>query len=75
MHRCRTGPFPKRILAATDPARTAEGAPFGSGTVPLNVATICALTFQCALHDIHPNGQGYDVIASAFEAVISATPS
>ena len=44
--------------------------PFDSGTVPLNVATICALTFMCTLHDIHPNVQGYDVIASAFEAVI-----
>jgi lysophospholipase L1-like esterase len=47
--------------------------PFGSGTVPLNVATICALTFECTpLNNIHPNVQGYAVIASAFEAVVSA---
>jgi lysophospholipase L1-like esterase len=46
--------------------------PFGSGTVPLNVATICALTFECTLNNIHPNVQGYEVIAGAFEAVVSA---
>jgi lysophospholipase L1-like esterase len=47
--------------------------PLGSGTVPLNVATICALTFECTpINDIHPNVQGYAVIASAFEAVVSA---
>jgi hypothetical protein len=41
--------------------------------VPLNVATICALTFECTpINDIHPNVQGYAVIASAFEAVVSA---
>ena len=46
--------------------------PFGGGTVPLNVATICTLTFECTLHNIHPNVQGYSVIAGAFEAVVSA---
>lgn len=46
--------------------------PFGSGTVPLNVATICALTFMCTRNNIHPNVQGYAVIADAFEAVVSA---
>jgi lysophospholipase L1-like esterase len=49
--------------------------PFGSGTVPLNVATICALTFMCTLNNIHPNVQGYAVIAGAFEAVVSAKPN
>ena len=44
--------------------------PFGSGTVPLNVATICTLTFECTLNNIHPNVQGYAVIAGAFEAVL-----
>ena len=44
--------------------------PFGSGTVPLNVATICTLTFECTLNNIHPNVQGCAVIAGAFEAVL-----
>ena len=44
--------------------------PFDSGAVPLNVATICALTFECTQNNIHPNVQGYAVIASAFEAVV-----
>jgi lysophospholipase L1-like esterase len=43
--------------------------------VPLNVATICALTFMCTLNNIHPNVQGYAVIARAFEAVVSAKPN
>jgi lysophospholipase L1-like esterase len=44
--------------------------PFGSGTVPLNVATICTLTFECTRNNIHPNVSGYAVIAGAFEAVL-----
>jgi hypothetical protein len=48
--------------------------PFDSGAVPLNVATICALTFECTQNNIHPNVQGYAVIASAFEAVVPTKP-
>jgi lysophospholipase L1-like esterase len=47
--------------------------PVGSGTLPINVATICTLTFMCrppAPPNIHPNVQGYAVIANAFEAVL-----
>ncbi|MGW4483448.1 GDSL-type esterase/lipase family protein [Amycolatopsis sp. NPDC004368] len=44
-----------------------------SGTdVPLNVATICSLTFMCAPApvgpNIHPNDAGYGVLADAVEA-------
>jgi lysophospholipase L1-like esterase len=48
--------------------------PVGSGTLPINVATICTLTFMCppppSPPNIHPNVQGYAVIANAFEAVL-----
>ena len=35
------------------------------GLVPRNVATVCALTWMCALNDIHANDQGYAVLAAA----------
>jgi lysophospholipase L1-like esterase len=44
----------------------------GLGTLPLNVATICQRTWECAPppqgHDEHPNASGYAVIAGAFLA-------
>ena len=42
----------------------------GVGTVPLNVAKLCSLTSMCTRQDIHPNAQGYGVIAQAFAAAL-----
>jgi lysophospholipase L1-like esterase len=46
----------------------------GVGTVPLNVARICAWTWMCAPSpvgpNIHANTAGYQVIAAAFERAI-----
>ena len=46
--------------------------PFGS--VPLNVATICQLTYMCVAApigpNIHANPTGYAVIATAFDDVL-----
>jgi lysophospholipase L1-like esterase len=42
----------------------------GIGTVPVNVAKLCALTSMCTRQDIHPNAQGYAVIAQEFAKVI-----
>ena len=36
-------------------------APYGS--IPIPVAKVCELTYFCAEHDIHPNADGYSVIA------------
>lgn len=33
------------------------------GIIPVPVAQVCDLTYYCALHDIHPNPDGYKVIA------------
>lgn len=38
------------------------------GTVPTNVARICAWTWMCLLQDIHPNDGGYAVLAGAVAA-------
>jgi hypothetical protein len=38
--------------------------------VPLNVAKTCTLTSMCASQNIHPNAQGYGVIAQAFAAAL-----
>jgi lysophospholipase L1-like esterase len=35
---------------------------------PVNVQTICTLTYMCSAQNIHPNAQGYQVIAQAFAA-------
>lgn len=41
----------------------------GYGTVPTDVAKVCTLTWMCApapyTHNVHPNAQGYQVIADA----------
>jgi lysophospholipase L1-like esterase len=46
----------------------------GAGTVPLNVARICAWTWMCAPApvgpNIHANAAGYQTIAAAFQQVI-----
>ncbi len=42
-----------------------ETAPAPGTTVPLNVATVCTLTWMCTKGDIHPNDQGYVVIGEA----------
>lgn len=45
-------------------------------TVPLNVATLCALTFMCpapgsgAVPNIHANDEGYGVIAATFAVIL-----
>ena len=46
--------------------------PPGSGNyVPLNVATVCALTWMCTPYfDVHPNTAGYGVMAQAFAEVL-----
>jgi hypothetical protein len=36
----------------------------------VNVATICRLTYMCSMQNIHPNVEGYQVIATAFEKKI-----
>jgi lysophospholipase L1-like esterase len=50
----------------------------GAGTVPLNVARVCAWTWMCAASpvgpNIHANATGYRVIAAAFERVIGPLP-
>jgi lysophospholipase L1-like esterase len=38
--------------------------------LPLDVDRICQWTWTCALGDIHPDTQGYAVIAAAFERVL-----
>jgi len=38
------------------------------GSIPLNVSTICQLTYMCTLQDIHPKPTGYATIAQAFQA-------
>jgi lysophospholipase L1-like esterase len=38
----------------------------GFGAAPVNVTTICQLTFECDLHDIHANAAGYQLIAKTF---------
>ena len=36
-------------------------APYGE--IPVPVAKVCELTYYCAERDIHPNADGYQVIA------------
>jgi lysophospholipase L1-like esterase len=52
--------------------RTGVFAPFADtppyGSIPPNVATICRLTYMCTQLNIHPNVQGYQVIADTFAA-------
>ncbi len=41
-----------------------------AGTFPPSVANICTWTWMCKLGDIHPNDEGYQVIAQAFLAQV-----
>jgi lysophospholipase L1-like esterase len=43
----------------------------GFGSEPVNVATICRLTFECDQQNIHANAAGYQVIAKTFAARLS----
>ena len=43
----------------------------GVGQLPVNVATICELTFMCAVQDDHPTVTGYQLIAQSFSATIA----
>lgn len=49
--------------------QTNDFAPFGTSSIPTNVALICAWTYMCHYQDIHPNTTGYLEVAGAFEAV------
>jgi lysophospholipase L1-like esterase len=40
-----------------------------AGELPINVATICQLTYMCTVDNIHPNSAGYQLIADTFAAV------
>lgn len=42
----------------------------GFGAVPVNVATICTLTYMCTLQNIHANAAGYQTIADTFARVL-----
>ncbi|MFF0520285.1 SGNH/GDSL hydrolase family protein [Actinomadura nitritigenes] len=56
-------------FAAHDFATEVTMAPYG--TVPLNVARICAWTSQCTAGDGHANAAGYRTIAGAFLRAVS----
>jgi len=43
----------------------------GLGTIPTNVATICALTWMCTLQNIHANDAGYAVMGATTAARLS----
>lgn len=49
--------------------QTDNFAPFGTSSIPTNVALICAWTYMCSYQNIHPNTTGYLEVAGAFEAV------
>jgi len=40
------------------------------GTVPVAVANVCSLTYECQLQDVHPTTKGYAVIARLIEAAL-----
>lgn len=47
---------------------TLVSVPSLGGSVPRNVATVCALTWMCVESNIHPNDDGYAVLAAAVVA-------
>lgn len=71
--------FGYRIADVAAAYKTAQFVPFtnapGYGRIPRNVARICALTYMCSVHNIHPNVQGYQVIADAFARRLGVTPA
>ena len=44
------------------------------GTVPVNVANICNLTYMCSVSNIHANLAGYRAIADTFAAALNVPP-
>ena len=44
------------------------------GIIPVPVAQVCDLTYYCAQHDIHPNPDGYKVIADLVLQAYLASP-
>ncbi|REE99898.1 SGNH/GDSL hydrolase family protein [Thermomonospora umbrina] len=56
-------------FATHDFSTTVTMAPYG--TIPLNVARICAWTSQCTHGDGHANAEGYRQMAGAFLRVVS----
>jgi lysophospholipase L1-like esterase len=53
------------VAGAYDDDSTTPSMP---GATPPNVQAICALTYMCEQRNIHPNADGYAVIADAFTA-------
>jgi lysophospholipase L1-like esterase len=64
--------------AAGDPVADVEGAFSTTDTtlqpdgVPLDVERICGWTWMCVAGDLHPDADGYGVIAGAFDAALGA---
>lgn len=62
------------VGAAFDMTRTTPTTLTGVGTVPLNVAQACRMTWMCRPHplpaNMHPNNSGYQAIAAAIAAVL-----
>jgi lysophospholipase L1-like esterase len=44
------------------------------GVIPVPVAQVCDLTYYCAQHDIHPNADGYKLIADLVVQAYLASP-
>ena len=44
------------------------------GIIPVPVAQVCDLTYFCAVHDIHPNADGYKLIADLVLQAYLASP-
>jgi len=65
------------VAAAFKMTQTTPTVLVGVGTVPLNVAQTCRLTWMCRPHSLgpnmHPNDAGYQAIASAIAAVLPPT--
>jgi lysophospholipase L1-like esterase len=40
------------------------------GTIPLAVADVCSLTYECQLQDVHPTTKGYALIARLIEEAL-----
>ena len=70
------GLYSFRIADVFASFKTAQLLPFktvpGFGSLPTNVATICALTYMCTLQNIHANPAGYGVIANTFYSRLTA---
>lgn len=64
------------VGAAFNMTQTTPTTLAGVGTVPLNVAQACRMTWMCRPHplpaNMHPNDAGYQAIAAAIAAVLPA---